>query len=101
MSILVLGIFWIGYGALGLLGIQNRDRKYKGTFLEKDYKKFSDRGYLILGILCIVAYLFSEIIDLPFWPAIIADIIILTPVIVYSIVWDMKFKKIFKEENKE
>lgn len=101
MSILVLGIFWIGYGALGLLGIQNRDRKYKGTFLEKDYKKFSDRGYLILGILCIVVYLFSKIIDLPFWPAIIADIIILTPVIVYSIVGDMKFKKIFKEENKE
>ena len=101
MSILVLGIFWIGYGTLGLLGIQNRDRKYKGTFLEKDYKKFSDRGYLILGILCIVAYLFSEIIDLPFWQAIIADIIILTPVIGYSIVGDMKFKKIFKEENKE
>ena len=101
MSILVLGIFWIGYGTLGLLGIQNRERKYKGTFLEKDYKKFSDRGYLILGILCIVAYLFSEIIDLPFWQAIIADIIILTPVLGYSIVEDMKFKKIFKEENKE
>lgn len=101
MSLLVLGVFWMGYGILGLLGVQNKDRKYKGTFLEKDYKKFSDKGYLILGILCIVASLFSEIIDLPFGPAIIADVIILMPVIVYTIVGDIKFKKRFKEENTE
>ena len=101
MSMLVLGIFWIGYGVLGLKGIQNTPRKYKDTFLENDYKKFSDKGYVLLGILCIVICLFSEIIDLPFWPAVIADIIIMLPVIIYTIIGDLKFKKIFKEENKQ
>lgn len=99
MSMLVLGIFWIGYGILGLKGIQKIPRKYKGTFLEKDYKKFSDKGYVLLGVLCIVVFVFSEIIDLPFGPAVIADIIIFTPVIVYTIVGDRKFKKLFEEEK--
>ena len=67
--------------------------------MEKDYKKFSDKGYVLLGVLCIVVYLFSEIIDLPFLKAIIADIIILSPVIIYTVAGDIKFKKIFREEK--
>lgn len=101
LSMLVLGVFWIGYGILGLIGIQNIPRKYKGTFLEKDYKKFSDRGYILLGVLCIAVCVFSGITDLPFWQEVAADVLIFTPVIIYTIIGDLKFKKTFKEQNKE
>lgn len=35
--ILVLSIFWIGYGIVGLIGFQNIPAKYKGHSWTKDY----------------------------------------------------------------
>ena len=99
-SALVLGVFWIGYGISGLIGIQNVARKYKDTFLEKDYKKFSDKGYIFLGVMCIVMFLVNEIIDLTFWYDVTIDVIILIPVIIYTIIGEKRFKKIF-EDNSE
>ena len=99
-SALVLGVFWIGYGISGLIGIQNVARKYKDTFLEKDYKKFSDKGFIFLGAMCIVMFLVNEIIDLTFWYDVTIDVIILIPVIIYTIIGEKRFKKIF-EENSE
>ena len=100
-STLVLGVFWIGYGILGLLGIQNVKRKYKDTFLEKDYKKFSDKGYTFLGIMCIVMFLVDMVIDLPFWQDVTIYVIILIPVIIYIIIGERKFKKIFEESSEK
>ena len=35
--LLIMSIFWIGYGILGIFGIQNIPAKYKGHSWTKDY----------------------------------------------------------------
>ena len=48
--ILVLSIFWIGYGIAGLIGFQNIPAKYKGHSWTKDYIRKQGVTWLVLGL---------------------------------------------------
>jgi len=48
--LMILSVFWIIYGVLGLCGIQNIPKQYKGTEQEKPYKRYCGITWLTLGL---------------------------------------------------
>lgn len=48
--VLIISIFWIIYGILGLAGIQWVPKKHRGKDYEKDYIRARSLTYLILGV---------------------------------------------------
>lgn len=49
-TIWVLSVFWIGYGILGILGIQNIPEKYKYKSWTPDYIRMNGIANLLLGV---------------------------------------------------
>lgn len=49
VTIWVLSVFWIGYGILGILGIQNIPEKYKYKSWTPDYIRMNGIGMVIFG----------------------------------------------------
>ena len=49
-GLLFMSIFWIGYGILGLLGIQNIPSKYKGHSWTKGYIRKQGITWLLVGV---------------------------------------------------
>lgn len=48
-AIWVLGVFWLVYGILGILGIQNIPEKYKYQSWTQDYIRMNGIGMAIFG----------------------------------------------------
>ena len=48
-AVWVIGIFWIGYGILGILGIQNIPERYKYRSWTPDYIRMNGIAELLLG----------------------------------------------------
>lgn len=91
--LLILSLFWICYGILGLLGIQNIPAKYKNTEQERDYKKYSGTGWLLLGCPWLIAWALVHGTDISPVTVIFVLIISAVPAIVYSYINGKKFKK--------
>ena len=100
-SLTIMGIIWIFYGTLGLFGIQNIPDKFKVPGVEKEYKKFSGKTWLIQGVLWVIFGIAEDIIDFNMKQTIIIAIILLIPVVVYSLTGQKKFEKILKEFNEQ
>jgi len=95
--LLCLSVFWIIYGMLGIFGIQNIPKKYKGSDFEKEYKRDRGISWLLLGIPMFVFWLVvhnMEIINnVPF---VIIMIAIALPSIIYDFMAERKYQKLLK-----
>lgn len=91
--LLILSVFWICYGILGLLGIQNTPAKYKNTEQERDYKKYSGTGWLLLG--CPWLILWAVVHGMEISPLAIGFLLVISaiPSLVYSYIHGKKFNK--------
>lgn len=78
------------YGCLGLFGIQNIPKRYRGTALEKPYKRFSAISLLILGIPWLLGDLLVEELS-------VVDLLLLAlPAIVLSVIGDIRYRRLLK-----
>lgn len=97
--LLIMSVFWIGYGILGILGVQNIPKKYKLTKYAKEYKKFAGTGWLLLGIPWFIIWIVTHNIDIS--PLIIVFILVACaiPSAVYTYIGDKKFRKRLEKDN--
>lgn len=94
--LLYMSIFWIGYGILGLFGIQNIPAKFKGHTWTNAYKRTQGLNWLILGLPWLVFYFVStrHIPDTDLNAAfeILIYVILSFPALIASFVWGRKYK---------
>ena len=96
--VLCLSVFWIIYGMLGILGIQNIPEKYKDSDFEKEYKQYKGIGWLLLGIPMFVFWLVVHNMDISNKvPFVIVMIVIALPAVIYDFVGDRKYQKLLKK----
>ena len=101
-TVLLMGIADIVIGLLGLSGIGlNVREEYKGTVLEKDYKKFAGKLNLMTGVPWVVFALVFGSYDIGSSAEIVILIMCAVPGLIYSIAGERKFKKLFKEIENE
>ena len=95
---LVLSIFWIVYGILGLFGIENIPEKFKGTEYEKAYKRRGGISWIMLGVPGVILYFLfkSEIVMLSGWQRAAVYLICAIPAVIHASVTEIKFNKLLK-----
>jgi len=92
-ALLILSVFWIIYGTLGIFGIQNIPQRYKGSDFEKEYKKSRGIGWLLLGVPMFIFWLVVHNMDIANKvPFMIVMIVIALPAIIYDVVAERKFQ---------
>lgn len=78
------------YACLGLFGIQHIPKEYRGTALEKPYKRFSGIAFLILGIAWLLGDILVEELS-------VAQILLLAlPAVVISVIGDIHYRCLLK-----
>lgn len=92
-ALLFMSVFWICYGILGILGIQNIPKDYKLTEYAKEYKKFSGIGWLLLGIPYFIIWIVAHNIDISQYIKIPIFVACTVPSLVYSYIGEKKFRK--------
>ena len=100
-SLTIVGIIWVFYGVLGLFGVQNIPDKFKVPGIEKDYKKFSGKSWIIQGVCWVVFGIAESIIDFNMKGTLIIAMILVIPAVIYSIIGQRKFEKLLKEFNEQ
>ena len=99
MEDIIVSIFFIIYGILGLFGIQVISQKYKNTKVEKEYKKNVGVHWIITGVL----WLFINLIE-PYMHFVESNrlnfiILAVLPGVIYLRMKEKKFKEDSLEEN--
>ncbi|WP_418632339.1 hypothetical protein [Ruthenibacterium lactatiformans] len=100
--ILVMSLFWIGYGIVGLIGFQNIPEKYKGHSWTKDYIRKQGITWIILGLPWFGFYLvrtfpLSEI-NISTGNTVVILIMLSIPALIGSIVLERKYKALLSAE---
>ena len=96
-TILILGLFWVLYGCLGLLGIQVIPDKHRGTEHEQAYKRFRGLSWLLLGVPWLLVWAVMRNVDGP--PTGQMAMILLVcamPSLVFSVVGERKYCRLLK-----
>lgn len=90
MMVFCFGVGSCIYGALALLGVAKVHKKWRGTGLEKRYKRFTGIAFLILGI----AWLLGDILVKELS---VAQILLLAlPAFVISVIGDIHYRRLLK-----
>lgn len=101
--LLVMSIFWIGYGILGLFGIQNIPAKYKGHGWTKDYICKQGLTWLIVGVPWLAFYLVRTLLvpdaDLNTGIEVLILIALSLPAVMITIIWEKKYKALLAAET--
>lgn len=95
-TILILGLFWVLYGCLGLLGIQVIPDKYRRTEHERVYKRFRGLGWLLLGVPWILVWAVLRNVDVPTGQMAAILLICAMPSLVFSLVGEGKYRRLLK-----
>ena len=102
-AILVLSIFWIGYGIVGLIGFQNIPAKYRGHSWTKDYIRKQGVTWLILGLPWFGFYLVRTFLlpdaNISTGIAVVILIILSVPALIGSIILEKKYKTMLATEQ--
>lgn len=93
LTTLLMSIFWIVYGTLGLFGIQVIPEKHRGTEYEMDYKRRSGLAWIMIGIPYLAAYFFLKNLALGLRCEVLVLIIIAVPGLIFSFLTDKKYNK--------
>ena len=99
----VMSIFWIGYGILGLFGIQNIPAKYKGHTWTKEYIRKQGITWLLVGVPWLAFYLVWTFAipntDLNTGIEVLILIALSLPALITTIVWEKKYKALLAAET--
>ena len=102
-GLLVMSIFWIGYGVLGLFGIQNIPAKYKGHTWTKEYIRSQGVTWLIVGVPWLAFYLVCKFLipeaDIRFDVEILVLVALSLPAIIITFIWERKYKALLAAET--
>ena len=100
--ILVLSIFWIGYGIVGLIGFQNIPTKYKGHSWTKDYIRKQGVTWLVLGLpwlgFYVVRTFFLAEANISTGMAVVILLLLAVPALITTIIWERKYKTLLSAE---
>ena len=100
--ILVLSIFWIGYGIVGLIGFQNIPAKYKGHSWTKDYIRKQGVTWLVLGLPWLGFYVartfFLAEANISTGMAVVILLLLAVPALITTIIWERKYKTLLSTE---
>ena len=100
--ILVLSIFWIGYGIVGLIGFQNIPAKYKGHSWTKDYIRKQGVTWLVLGLpwlgFYVVRTFFLAEANISTGMAVVILLLLAVPALITTIIWEQKYKALLSAE---
>ena len=97
--IISLGIFYSLYGVLGLLGVQVIPSEYRGKPWAKSYIRCRGISWVIVGIPWLVFYLIVRDMEINKLICVVILIAISLPSIIYSIVFERKYKALLKNEQ--
>ena len=101
--LLVMSIFWIGYGILGIFGIQNIPAKYKGHSWTKDYIRKQGITWLIVGVPWLAFYLVRILLipdaDLNTGIEVLILIALSLPALISTIILEKKYKALLAAET--
>ena len=102
-GLLVMSIFWIGYGIFGLFGIQNIPAKYKGHSWTKEYIRKQGITWLIVGVPWLAFYLVRTLLipnaDLNTGIEVLILIALSLPALITTIIWEKKYKALLAAET--
>lgn len=101
--ILVMSVFWIGYGIVGLIGFQNIPAKYKGHSWTKAYIRSQGLNWLILGLpwfgfYLVRTFLLAEL-DITTGISVVILLLLSIPALIVSIVLEKKYKAMLATEQ--
>ena len=101
--LLVMSIFWIGYGILGLFGIQNISAKYKGHSWTKEYIRKQGITWLLVGVPWFSFYLIRTFaipdVDLNAGIQLLILIALSLPALVTTFIWERKYNALLAAET--
>ena len=100
--ILVLSIFWIGYGIVGLIGFQNIPAKYKGHSWTKDYIRKQGVTWLVLGLPWLGFYLVRTFVlaeaNISTGMAVVILLLLAVPALITTIILERQYKAMLSAE---
>ena len=94
--ILFMGIFWSIYGILGLFGIQYIPPTYRGKSWTPDYIRCRGVTWVLVGFPWLVFFLAAHSMNIERLIAVIILIAISTPSILYTVVYDRRYRAMLK-----
>lgn len=97
-TVLLLSIFWIVDGVLGLFGIQYVPEEYRGADFEREYKRCKGVGWLLVGIPMLIFWIVVHDMGIfDHMPYALAIAAIALPGMVYAFMAGRKYQKRFKK----
>lgn len=100
-TLLYMGIFYSIYGILGLFGIQIISEEYRGKTWTKSYIRCRGVSQVVMGVPWIVFYLIDRDIHIKTGIGVIILIAISLPSIIFTFVYDAKYRAMLKKEEEE
>lgn len=95
--ILFMSVFWIVYGVLGLFGIQNIPKKIRNTEYEKEYKRFSGTGWLLIGVPWFVVWIVTHNMEISAHIVMLILVVCAIPAIIYTYIGEKKYRNLLKK----
>ena len=102
--LLFMSVFWTLYGIAGLFGFQNIPKKFKGYSWTKEYIHHQGISWLMLGVPLLVLYWvvnhFIPEKDINAELLVIVMLVLASPSVWYTFVWEKKYEKMLKDGSK-
>ncbi|MFI3225867.1 MAG: hypothetical protein R3Y09_00545 [Clostridia bacterium] len=96
-ALLIISIFYILYGVLGLFGVQKIPKKYKDREWTMEYTRKQGLSYIFLGVPWLIFYIVISNNRLGLAYEILMLIMISLPSLVFALVVDKKYKNLLKK----
>ena len=100
-AVWAISVFWIGYGILGILGIQNIPEKYKYQSWTQDYIRMNGIGFVVFGISWFILGIVLKVYPLPLLPGFGLAVVFSLPAVGYALYADRKTKVWRRQANEE
>lgn len=100
-SIWAIGIFWIVYGILGILGIQNIPERYRYKSWTPDYMRANGIGMVIFGVSWVILGIVLKLRPMPFLPGFGLAVVFSLPALVYALYADRNTREERRQADKE
>lgn len=100
-SIWAIGIFWIVYGILGILGIQNIPERYRYKSWTPDYMRANGIGMVILGVSWVILGIVLKLRPLPLLPGFGLAVVFALPALVYALYADRNTREERRQADRE
>ena len=100
-SIWAIGIFWIVYGILGILGIQNIPERYRYKSWTPDYMRANGIGMVIFGVSWVILGIVLKLRPLPLLPSLGLAVVFSLPALVYALYADRNTREERRQADKE